>query len=244
MRLLLLAGISDAVQIAWALAQDSRVIATASIARPGITPVSLGLPTRIGGWPDEGAFRDWLQSEGIEAILDASHPFSSGITRRAVRISAELGLDYLQFSRPPWLPGPGDRWTFLNSCDEIDDHVPIGKRVLIDTNAYGAERMGDLDGRRVFFRVSDRQPDVILPDHWVRLVARHRLTLADEMRGFTALGVDWLMTLNAGGIEETPKLDAARRLGLSVAMVRRPPHPEAPRVSSVSEVLNWVRRRV
>jgi precorrin-6A/cobalt-precorrin-6A reductase len=244
MRLLLLAGIADATQIAWAIAHEPRVIATASIARQGMMPISLGMPTRIGGWKDESDFRDWLRHEGVEAILDASHPFSTHMTARAHRVADELGLDYLRFIRPQWLPRPDDNWTFLNGCEEVEMHVPAGARALIDTNAYGSDRLGELSGRRVYFRFRDRRPEFEFPEHWRPIIAGRRPSVHDELKTFRMHGIDWLVTLNAGGVEEVPKLEAARRLGLSVAMVRRPPLPEASRVSSVSEIVNWMRRRI
>ena len=58
------------------------------------------------------------------------------------------------------------------------------------------------------------------------------------------LGVTWSVTRNSGGSASFAKLEAARRLGISVAMIRRPPQPEAARISTVSEALAWVRRRL
>jgi precorrin-6A/cobalt-precorrin-6A reductase len=65
------------------------------------------------------------------------------------------------------------------------------------------------------------------------------------MRGeaalFRKLGIDWLVTKNAGGQASRAKLDAARHLGLPVAMIARPPQPDCETVSSVDAALNWIK---
>lgn len=244
MRLLLLAGTSDSAQIAGAIAKESRVITTASIARAARSPVSLGLPTRIGGWGSDEAFVDWLRRERVNAILDATHPFAARISGRAMRGAADLGIDYLRFQRPPWLPGPGDRWTFLNDCAEVGRKIPHGVRLMIDTDGRGNEAVGPLDGRVVYCRLREPMPRQQERPDWHFVYGRGPFALEAEMRLYEALELDWIVLPNVGGVEESAKLDAARRLGLEIAMVRRPPHGEAPRAETVSEVMGWIRRRL
>jgi precorrin-6A/cobalt-precorrin-6A reductase len=62
------------------------------------------------------------------------------------------------------------------------------------------------------------------------------------MELFFDLKVDWLVVKNSGGSASRSKLDAARDLGIPVALIRRPRQPEGPRVTTVSEALAWVRR--
>ncbi|MDD9922027.1 MAG: precorrin-6A/cobalt-precorrin-6A reductase, partial [Boseongicola sp.] len=62
-----------------------------------------------------------------------------------------------------------------------------------------------------------------------------------RLRGTTA---DGLAPLNSGGVGSWPKVEAARELGIRVAMIRRPLQPEALRIDTVAEALAWVRRRL
>lgn len=244
MRLLLLAGTADSAQIAASLARENRVITTASLARATRSPVPLGLPTRIGGWGSEDAFRDWLRKERVDAILDATHPFAARIAERASRAAADFGLDFLRFQRPQWLPGPDDNWTFLNHCGEVEQRVPETARIMIDTDGRGNERLGHLEGRTVFCRLREPVPGSMNRPAWHFHYDRGPFSYDDERRLYDSLALDWIVLPNVGGVEESPKLDAARRLGIRVGMVRRPPRPEAPRAETVSEVMSWVRRRL
>ena len=242
MRLLLLAGTRDSAQIAAALAREHRVATVATLPRGTRAPVPLGLPTRIGGWGGEAAFRDWLRRERVGGILDATHPFASAISDRAVRAATDLGIDYLRFQRPPWMPGAQDRWTFLNDCAEVDGCVPEGATVLLDTGGRWTDGAGALPGRTVHVRLQSPWSG---PDgRWHYLPGPAHFDVDSEMRLYDRLQLDWIVLPNVGGSEESPKLDAARRLGIRMGVIRRPRPPGAPRAETVSEVMRWVRRRL
>jgi len=246
MRLLLLAGMPEAAQIAGALAREHRVAATASLPRAVRAPVPLGLPTRIGGWGGESQFRDWLRRERVHAILDVTHPFDVRISERAFHAADDLGLDYIRFQRPSWKPGAEDQWTFLNDCAEVDNKIPEGATLLLDTGGRGAEQVGHLPRRTVHCRLDARLAPPELPNgkDWNYLVGRAPYDADFEALLYNRLGIDWIVLLNTGGSEDRPKLEAARRLGLRMGLVRRPPKPEAPRAETVSEVMRWIRRRL
>ena len=63
MKVLLLAGTPESVQIGRALARDRSVSAMAAVKRASRVPTSLGIPSRVGGWGSSEAFEDWLASE-------------------------------------------------------------------------------------------------------------------------------------------------------------------------------------
>ena len=56
--------------------------------------------------------------------------------------------------------------------------------------------------------------------------------------------IDVLVTKASGGEATYAKLVAARRLGLPVLMVQRPPPPPGPVVDSVAAALAWLERSV
>ncbi len=245
MRLLLLAGTHDAAHIAGALAREHRVAALATVPHGTPAPVSLGLPTRIGGWGGEAAFRDWLLREGVHAILDASHPFAVGVSDRACRAAADFGLDYLRFQRPPWRPGAEDRWVFLNDCGEVAQKLPEDATVMIDTDGWGNDRIGALPGRTVHCRLPPGRRTPRAGDgDWHYIVRRGPSDVEGEMELIDRLKLDWIVLPNLGGADGSAKLEAARRRGISLGVVRRPPQNGGPRAETVSEVMHWVRRRL
>lgn len=240
MRLLLLAGTTEARLIARAVAA-ARLPAIASLAGATRTPEPLALPTRIGGFGGAEGFERFLHANAITAVLDATHPFAVAISLRTAAICQAQGVPYVQFLRPSWTPTDGDRWTFLNTEADAARHIPPESRVFLATGAQSLDRFAALAGRPVFVRVIDppRGPFPWPNGQWVS--SRPPYMLAQECDLFLRLGVDWLVVRNSGGSSSRVKLDAARELGLPVAMLRRPQQPEGPKVSTISAAVAWAR---
>ena len=98
-RILLLAGTAEARNLAVALSREPYVIITVSLARPERIPHDFGWPVRIGGWGGEKSYRNWLIREGIDMVIDATHPFADEMSKRTVKIAPELGIEAVRFMR-------------------------------------------------------------------------------------------------------------------------------------------------
>ena len=221
---------------------DRGADAVLSLAGATRSPAASRLPARIGGFGGEAGFRSYLAERRISAVLDATHPFAQRISQRAARVCAELGLPHLQFLRPEWTPGAGDSWVGVASEDEVARHVPRGCVVFLATGGASIDRFGNLEGRTVVCRRVDppREPFPFKDGEY--LVGGPGATAQAEGALFRRLGVDWLVARNSGGAAARAKLDAARDLGIPVAMIARPPPPDARRVASADDAMDWLER--
>lgn len=244
MRLLLLAGTWEARQVAAALTREPRVNAVVSLARAERRPEPFGVPTRIGGFGGDAGFADWLAREGIHGIIDATHPFAAQVSHRTARIAADRGVDYIQFLRPAWLPEAGDDWTFLNTEADAPKRIPEGARVFLATGRRGLDAFADLSRASLFCRRTDGRDERFPYPNGLYVHGRPPFSVAQEVSTFSRLGIDWLVARNSGGTASRAKLEAARELGIKVAMIRRPPQPSGPKVETVAEAMAWVRRRI
>ena len=247
LRVLLLAGTIEARQIAAHLAREAGVLTRASLARAERRPIPLGVPIRIGGWGGRAPFADWLDRERIGAVIDATHPFASRMSHRAAEVTDDLGIDHLQFLRPAWRPGQGDRWTFLTDAADAARHIAPDARVYLVTGRQGLPDFAPLAGRTVHCHLLDTPTDPFPfgTGGYVGARLAGTATVEDEIATLSRLGVDWLVVHNTGGAEGHARLIAARTLGLRVAMLRRPAQPEGvARCETLSEVVAWVRRRL
>lgn len=244
MRLLLLAGTQEARLIAVALSREPYLNLTVSLPQPERRPQSYGWPLRIGGWGGEGPFRDFLRRERVEAIIDATHPFAVGMSNRAARVSADLGIPHVQFLRPAWLPAEGDEWVFLNDEADAAQHIPNDQTVFLATGRRALEKFENLSDRKLFCRIRDPAYSPFPFPSGRYLLQPGPFSVTDEVSLFRALGVSWIVARNSGGQGSWPKIEAARELGIPVAMVRRPKQPEGLKIATVAETLAWVRRRL
>ncbi|GGE28733.1 precorrin-6A reductase [Primorskyibacter flagellatus] len=244
MTLLLLSGTGEAHALARALAAQGTPV-LASLAGALRSGADYPVPLRTGGFGGAEGFIAALAGHGITAVLDATHPFATRITIRTARLCRERGLPYARLSRPAWQAGPGDRWHTAVTAEEAAALVPDGATVLLATGIGTLDRYAGLAGRtRVHCRRidPDDRPFPFAGGSW--LTGRGPFDLASETALFRRLGITWIVTKNAGGQGARPKLDAARALGLDVAMIARPPDPEGCTVlRTVPEALDWVAAR-
>ncbi len=240
--LLLLAGTSEARALARELA-DRKIPAIATLAGATRMPERLALPTVVGGFGGAEGFERFLDEHAITAVLDATHPFATAISARTARIARARGLAHLLLLRPEWVPGPGDNWTTIAREEEAAEHIPPGATVFLATGRQNLSGFANLAGRRLICRRIDAPKAPFPWPNGEYLLGRGPFSLADEVALFRRLGIDWLVVRNAGGTSSRAKLDAARELGLPVAMIARPPAPEAETVETVEQALEWVRAR-
>ena len=244
MRILLLGGTSEAREIAHSLSRERDVEVSVSLARSERLAHCFDCAVRIGGWGGEAAYRDHLVREGIDAVIDATHPFADEMGRRTARIAHVLGIVALRFMRPPWIPQDQDNWTFLDNPEDAARHIPASATVFLATGRRDMDRFANLDPRRVLRRVREK-PETEAPfEHGSYVVLHGPVSVAQEIVTLGELGVNWIITRNSGGQGGWPKLAAARALGIPVAMIRRPPPADLPCIDAVDEALNWVRSRV
>jgi precorrin-6A/cobalt-precorrin-6A reductase len=73
------------------------------------------------------------------------------------------------------------------------------------------------------------------------ILARGPFALADEERLMREEGIELLVTKNSGGAATYPKIEAARRLGVTVIVVRPRLQPNAETATDLSTALAWIK---
>lgn len=236
--ILLLAGTAEARRLAARLA-DNRIPAMASLAGATREPAPLPLPTRVGGFGGDAGFAAFLDAHPITAVIDATHPFAARVTARTFAACAARGLPLLRLERPAWTPGPGDRWTRVADEAEAIRLLPPEATVFLATGRQSLPAWAELRARRTYLRVID-PPTGPFPLPGAYVTARPPFDRAAEADLFRRLAVTHLVVKDAGGADSRPKLDAARDLGLTVLILRRPEPPPGLRiVPTVDEALAW-----
>ncbi|MEM8787279.1 MAG: precorrin-6A/cobalt-precorrin-6A reductase [Pseudomonadota bacterium] len=237
-RVLLLAGTGEARRLSHRLVEIPGLELITSLA--GITAAEgyAGSVRRRGFGGAEG-YRRALTRAGIDAVLDATHPFATRITARAWAEARASGRRFLRLDRPAWTAAPGWR-SFDNLADAVAA-LPAGAVGFVAAGRSAAGLAAPAEARLILRMI---EPPAQC-SHKV-ILARPPFALGHERALFADLGVTHLVCKNAGGAAGRAKLDAASALGLPVHMVRRPPPPAglgpAHIVGSAAAAVVWVQR--
>ena len=198
---------------------------------------------RVGGFGGVDGLVAALGDGGYGRLVDATHPFAARMPHHAAEAAQRAGVSRVRVLRPPWRPGPGDRW------DDVDDLAAAARRlgevgarrVLLTVGRYdlGAFAGFGGEGTRVVVRSIEAPDPEVLPGATV-VTARGPFTVEGEAAMLAQHRIDTLVTKNSGAAATAAKLAAARDAGVRVVMVRRPEPPPGPLVESVGDALDWV----
>ena len=238
---LLLGGTSDASLLARRLHQAA-VPAVFSYAGATRQPAAQPLPTRCSGFGGVEGLVQFIRSQGISHVVDATHPFAAQMSRNACAACAQTGTPLLALERPAWQPEAGDRWQMVADMDAAARALPAAPaRVFLAVGRKQLAAFSHVPQHQYLLRVVDVPEAGSLPVQGATvLVARGPFGAEAERALLATHGIEWLVTKNAGGEATRGKLEAARALGLRVIMVQRPQVPARASTDQVDAVMHWL----
>lgn len=244
--ILVLGGTAEAVEIAGQMARDPGVQVIYSLAGRTRKPVLPNCHLHTGGFGGIDGLVEFLSDKRVAALIDATHPFARQMPANARAAAASAGVPLFKFLRPAWEEpsdvSPETRWLSAATPAKAAEIIK-GRfgRVFLSSGLGDIAAFAPLSG--VWFLVRSVEPSdapAVLA-HYHHVISRGPFDIATE----TALLRDWqidaLVSKNSGGFATAPKLDAARRLGIPVIMIDRPPVPQGPTFGAVTDVTEAVR---
>lgn len=239
---LILGGTAEARALAAELVPSGMRVVSSLAGRVTNPRLPVG-EVREGGFGGADGLARWIAAEGIERLVDATHPFAERMTASAAGAAALAGVPLLVLRRPGWREGPGDRWLRVPSleaaAEELGRSFP-GGRVFLTTGRRSLPVFAGLTSMWFLARSVD-PPEPPVPANAHVVLDRGPYTVEGERALIGEHRLDVLVTKDSGGAMTSAKLVAAREVGLPVIMVDRPPLPVGVRlVASVGEAVAWV----
>ena len=230
-RILLLGGVGDALAIARRLAPQDIY----SLAGLGKVPADLPCQVRVGGYGGAEGLAAFMAAEGIDLLLDITHPYAAQISANAARAAELSGVPCWALRRPGWQAGGGDDWREVADWAALSAALEPFQRPFF---TLGREPLAHLQAIPLHQHWTVRCLDDYPGTPRARVIgARGPFNLADERALFAAGQFDVLISKNSGSSATEPKLQVARELGLPVLLLARPPLPPVDRqFSAVEEV--------
>lgn len=242
---LILGGTGEAAALARTLIDDlgDRLEITTSLAGRTRAPAALPGQVRSGGFGGAAALADYLKDHRIAALIDATHPFAAQISANAATACDAANVPRLVLSRPCWKAQAGDNWVEFENIEEAARGLSrLGERAFLTVGVQELNPFAALADLWFLVRLVEVPVDPIpLANHEI-ITGRGPFTVTDELALMKSHKIDVLVTKASGGDATAAKLEAARRLELPVAMVRRPPAPPGPAVGDVPAAIDWVIR--
>ena len=218
-RILLLGGVGDALAIARRLAPQDIY----SLAGLGKVPADLPCQVRVGGYGGAEGLAAFMAAEGIDLLLDITHPYAAQISANAARAAELSGVPCWALRRPGWQAGGGDDWREVADWAALSTALELFQRPFF---TLGREPLAHLQAIPLHQHWTVRCLDDYPGTPRARVIgARGPFNLADERALFAAGQFDVLISKNSGSSATEPKLQVARELGLPVLLLARPPLP-------------------
>lgn len=239
--LLILGGTTEANALARAVAETG-LRATYSYAGRVEAPRDQPIPMRVGGFGGVTGLVDFIHSNNVTHLVDATHPFAAQMSANACTACTRTGTPLAALTRSAWKPGAGDNWRCVRDIAAAVaalDGVP--QRVFLAVGRMHLEEFAAQPQHDYLLRLVDAPSDPLpLPRAQV-VVSRGPFTKEGDKSLMQNHKTQLLVSKNAGGTGARAKLDAARDLGLPVLMIDRPVLPLRTELATPADVLRWLR---
>lgn len=240
--LLLLGGTSEAAALAHALAArfGDRLAVTYSMAGRASLRTKPPGTLRIGGYAGAEGLAVFLRDESVNLLIDATHPFAARMSRNAHIACEVTNTPRLTLRRPAWSPQAGDDWHEVDDIPQAAEAAArLGRRAFITLGTADLSPFRDMPRLSYVVRLMD-PPSAAPPGALAVIGGRGPFTLEGEEALLRAYAIDVLVTKASGGTATRAKMDAARKLGLPVVLIRRPAPEPGPLVDTLDEAVAWV----
>jgi precorrin-6A/cobalt-precorrin-6A reductase len=241
MRILILGGTAEARQLATRLAGRTEFAVTLSLAGRTAAPAPQPVAVRIGGFGGAAGLADYLVTERIEALIDATHPYAAQISANAATASRSAGTPLLALRRSAWVAVAGDRWSEV--ADVAGAAAALGeasRRVFLALGRKELAPFTDVPQHHYVIRSVDPIVPPLAVPHTVYITGRGPFDEASALALLRQHRIEVIVAKNSGGDATYGKIAAARALGVPVIMLHRPTLPDVEAAGSVADALAWL----
>jgi precorrin-6A/cobalt-precorrin-6A reductase len=163
---------------------------------------------RVGGYGGAEGLARYLREEGIDLLIDATHPYAAQISRNAARLRAGRHPCWACAARPGRRKrGRLARGRGLGRTDRGTQAVP---RPLFTLGREPLQHLDEIPPQQFWtLRALDACPG---NERCEVIGARGPFHIEDE-RALFAPQIDVLISKNSGSVATEPKLEVARELG-------------------------------
>ncbi len=240
LRVLLLGGTTEAVELARMLSKRVDVAVVSSLAGRVSHPRLPEGIVRVGGFGGDAGLAAYLRDEAIDVVVDATHPYAARISQNAALACGSSAVPLIAFERQRWEMQAADRWHLVPDMRAAASMVDReGSRVFL---TIGRQELGAFCGcEKAWFLVrAIDAPTSCMPPRMSLILNRGPYALEDELRLLRDFSINLVVTKNSGGAATRAKIEAARILRIPVVMIACPAKHTGITFTTISEVIDQV----
>ncbi len=242
-RLLILGGTGDAANLATTTNRFGHIKTIYSLAGRTNKPKTPNCDIRIGGFGGIGGLTNYLKTNKIDLVIDATHPFANKIAAHTAKACERLNIPWVKFCRPAW---KSDKIPWISSSNYLETARQVskmGNRIFLSIGTNGLDAFSFLTNKWFLIRTIDKPIRPIpLANHHI-ILSRGPFKEAHERELLINFNIDVLVCKNSGGTPAA-KLKAAFELDIPIVMIEKPLPPAGVEVCTIQETIDWLRRQI
>jgi precorrin-6A/cobalt-precorrin-6A reductase len=243
-KLLILGGTGDALGLAERVQRMPGITVISSLAGRTQQPVLPVGQIRTGGFGGEQGLVDYLRSNQIDFLIDATHPFARQISENAAGAALACEMPFLVLARSAWSATPDDHWLEVADHQAAADLLPqLGQRIFLTIGRQELGFYAHLQDLWFLMRSID-PPDLPAIPPGEMLLAKGPFDLDSERELLLKYQIQAIVSKNSGGEATYAKILAARALGLPVVMIQRSKTPAGERVDNLKGAIEWLQSQL
>lgn len=203
---------------------------------------------------DVNGFMELFATAGVRGVIDASHPYATGVSANLIAACRDCSVPYLRYERQAEpLPVYNKLRTAKTAQEAATLAAALGKVILLTTGSRTLacyKAAADQAGARLVVRILP-EPDVLQEALALGILTRDIIGMQGPFAVETnealikQFGVDVLVTKNSGKIGGTDaKFQAAIRQNIWLVVIEKPALEYGATVSNTAEVLKWTKEVV
>lgn len=191
-----------------------------SLAGIGRVPQDLACQVRVGGYGGAEGLARYLRDEGIDLLIDATHPYAAQISANAAQAAALTGTTCWALRRPAWQAQAGDDWREVEGWAGLIEALAPFQRPLFTLGREPLQHLDEIPSHQFW---TLRALEACLGNERCEVIgARGPFRIDDERALFERRQIDVLVSKNSGSTATEPKLEVARERGVPVLVLKRP----------------------
>ncbi|MEH7612518.1 MULTISPECIES: precorrin-6A reductase [Bacillaceae] len=227
-----LAGTSDARALALEIKKEGfNLLASVVTENAAVELMESSICVQIGRLTDVDMV-ELIETKGIQAVVDASHPFAEEASKNAIKASETAGIHYIRYERESQ-NFQYDKMKFVESYEEAAELALANKGVVMLTTGsktlqiFTEKLLGNPDIRliaRMLPRVDNMEKceQLGLPQKNI-IAIQGPFTKEFDKALYKQYGVTLMVTKESGKVGSVDeKVEAAKELGIEVILIGRP----------------------